>query len=151
MFFFISYIVLTYHIYNYCIWLGFNPLFSCSFAGCILFSPMAWVTGCDSSLGSFFCSPVYFLSRMHVLSCYYYYDYVVIGVLRPSWRTEILFWIGLQLSKEVKHLKIILLSLYRYIKIISPSILIVSSTFNLNFAPHYDLIIIPLVSIVKCH
>ena len=26
---------------------------------------------------------------LHLLSGYYYYDYVVIGVLRPSWLTEI--------------------------------------------------------------
>ena len=44
---------------------------------------------------------------LHLLSGCYYYDYVVIGVLRPSWFTEILFWIGLLLSKEVKQLKII--------------------------------------------
>ena len=28
---------------------------------------------------------------LHLLSGYYYYDYVVIGVLRPSWLTKILF------------------------------------------------------------
>ena len=49
------------------------------------------VTGCDSSRGSFCYSPVYFLSHMHLHSGYYYYDYVVIGVLRPLWFKEILF------------------------------------------------------------
>ena len=28
---------------------------------------------------------------LHLLYGYYYYDFVVIGVLRPSWFTEILF------------------------------------------------------------
>ena len=28
---------------------------------------------------------------LYLLSGYYYYDYVVIGVLRPSWFTDILF------------------------------------------------------------
>ena len=28
---------------------------------------------------------------LHLLASYYYYDYVVIGVLRPSWFTEIFF------------------------------------------------------------
>ena len=48
-------------------------------------------------------------SFLHLLSGYYYYDYVVIGVLRPLWFTEILFWIALLLSKEVKQLKIIII------------------------------------------
>ena len=59
-------------------------------------------------LWSFCYSKVYFLSRMHFHSGYYYYDYVVIDVLRPSWFTEIIFWMGLLLSKEVKQLKIII-------------------------------------------
>ena len=50
---------------------------------------------------------------LHLLSGYYYYDYVVIGVLRPSWFTDILFWIGLLLSKEVKQLKIIIIIIGR--------------------------------------
>ena len=55
-----------------------SPLFSCS------------VTRCDSSLVSFCYSPVYFISRIHLHSGYYYYDHVTIGVLWPSWFTEIL-------------------------------------------------------------
>ena len=78
----ISYIVITYYVYYYCIWYGFNTLFFSFFAGFLLFSPKGSVTGCDSSLESFCYSPVYFLSRMHLHFCYYYYDYVVIGVLR---------------------------------------------------------------------
>ena len=58
-------------------------LFSCFFVGFLLFSPKGSATGYDSSLGSFCYSPVYFLSRMHLHSGYYYYDYAVIGVLRP--------------------------------------------------------------------
>ena len=46
---------------------------------------------------------------LHLLSGYDYCDYVVIGVLRPSWFTEILFWIGLLLSKEVMQLKILII------------------------------------------
>ena len=53
-------------------------------AGFLLFSPKGSVTGCDSLLGSFSYSQVYFLSRMHLHSCYYYYNYVISGVLRPS-------------------------------------------------------------------
>ena len=34
---------------------------------------------------------------------------IVIVVLRPSWFTEILFWIGLLLCNEVKQLKIIII------------------------------------------
>ena len=45
---------------------------------------------------------------MHVLSDYYYYDYVVIGIMGPSQLTEIVFSIGLLLSKEVKRLTIII-------------------------------------------
>ena len=61
----------------------FNTLFSHFFAGFLLFSPKGSVTGCDSSLRSFCYPPVYFLSRMHLHSGHYYYDYVVRGVLRP--------------------------------------------------------------------
>ena len=43
---------------------------------------------------------------------YYYYDYVVIGVLRPSWFTEIFFSIGLLLSNKVKQLKIIIIIIF---------------------------------------
>ena len=104
MFFSISYIVLTCYVYYYWIWLGFNMLFSCFLAGFLLFSSKWSVTGCDSSLGSFCYSIAYFLLLMHLHSGYYYYDYANIGVLRPSWFTEKLFWIGLLLSKEVKQL-----------------------------------------------
>ena len=65
-------------------------LFSCFFAGFLLFSPKVSVTGCDSSLGSFYYSPVSFLLRMHLYSSYYYYDYLFyVRVLRPSWFAEI--------------------------------------------------------------
>ena len=83
-FFPISYIVLIY--YYYCILLGFNTLFSHFFTEFLLFSPNGSVTGCDSSLGSFCYSPVYFLSRMHLHS-----GYVVIGVLRSLWFTDFSF------------------------------------------------------------
>ena len=46
---------------------------------------------------------------MQFISGYSYYDYVVIGGLRRSWFTEILFLIGILLSKEVKQLKIIII------------------------------------------
>ena len=49
---------------------------------------------------------------MHLLSGYYYYDYLVIGVLRPLWFTEILYGTGLLkllLSEEVKQVKIIII------------------------------------------
>ena len=101
-FFFISYIVLTRFVYYYCIWLDFNTLFSYFFPGFLLFSAKGSVTGCDFRLGSFCYSSVYFLSGMHLHSGYYYYDYVVIGVLRSSLFNEILFGIGLLLYKEVK-------------------------------------------------
>ena len=107
MFFSISCIVLTCYVSFYSICLGFNTLLSCFFAGFLLFSPNGSVTGCDSSLGRFCYSPVYFISRMRL-----YYDYVVnvvIGVLRPSWFTEILFWIGFLLTEEVRQLKIIII------------------------------------------
>ena len=96
--------------FYYCMWLDFNT-FSCFFAEFLLFSTKGSDTGCDFSLGSFCYSPVYFLWRMHLHSGCYYYDYVVIGVLRPSWFTEILFWIGLLLFKEVKQLIIIIINL----------------------------------------
>ena len=79
----IFYIVLTCYAYYYCIWFGFNLRFSCAFSGFLLFSQKGSVTGYDSSHGSFCYSPVYYLSCMHLHSSYYYYDYVVIGVLRP--------------------------------------------------------------------
>ena len=50
----ISCIVLTCYVYYYCIWYGFNTLFSCFFAGFLLFSPKGSVTGCDSSLRSLY-------------------------------------------------------------------------------------------------
>ena len=60
----ISYIVQTCYVYDsYCIWFNFNTHFSCFLAGLLLFSPKVSVTGCDSSLGSFCYSPVYFSSR----------------------------------------------------------------------------------------
>ena len=103
----ISSIVLTCYVYYYRIWLGFNMLFSCFFTGFLLFSPKILVTGCDYLLGSVCYSPMYLFSCMHLHSGYYYYDYVIISVLRPLWFTEILFWIGLQLYTVVKQLKII--------------------------------------------
>ena len=52
---------------------------------------------------------------LHLLSGYYYYDYVVICVLRPSWLTEIHCWI-VYVSSTVVKLTIIIM-----IKIILPS------------------------------
>ena len=71
--FFISYKKETCYVYHYCILLGFNMLI-CFSAVFLLFSPKGSVTGCDFPLGSFCYSPVYFLSRMHLHSGYYYYD-----------------------------------------------------------------------------
>ena len=50
-------------------------------------------------------------------SGYYYYDNVVIGVLRTSWFKEFLFWIGLLLSKDVKKLEIIILIILLFKKV----------------------------------
>ena len=83
-FFSISYIVLACYVYYYCILFGFNTLFFCFFAGFLLFSSKGSVKACDSSLGSFCYSPVYFLSHVHLHYAYYYYDYVVIGVLAEA-------------------------------------------------------------------
>ena len=44
---------------------------------------------------------------MHFLSGYYYYDYVITGVLKPPWFTEISIW-----NKEVKQLKIIIIIIF---------------------------------------
>ena len=49
----------------------------------------------------------YFLSRMHLHSGYYYYDYVVICVLRLEIYRN--FLLNLLLSKEVKQLVIIII------------------------------------------
>ena len=111
MFFSISCTVLTCYVYYCCIWLGFNTLFSCFFAGFQLFSPKESVTGCDSSLWSFCYSKVtsFLLCILH--SGCYYCNYVVIGGLRPlrliSWTHKIIiikywqimfiiiaFWLG---------------------------------------------------------
>ena len=43
-----------------------DKLFSCFFAGFLLFSSKGSVTGCDFSLGSFCYSPVLFISRSFV-------------------------------------------------------------------------------------
>ena len=88
--------------------LGFNMLFSCLFSGFPLFSPMGSVTGCDFLIGSFCYSPLYFLSRMHLLFGYYYYDYVAMGVLRPLWFTGILHWISILMFQEIKQLNSII-------------------------------------------
>ena len=40
-------------------------------------------------LGVLLFSSVLHFAFLHLHSGYYYYDYVVIGVLRPSWLTEI--------------------------------------------------------------
>ena len=72
---------------------------------------------------------------LHLLSGYYYYDYLVIGVLRPFWFTEIL-WIGLLLSKDVKQLKIIIIiSLWRRVDDFSFSIvfLIILMKYHIMF------------------
>ena len=58
----ISYIILTWYVYYYyCIWLCFNTLSSCFLAGFLLFKWL--VMECDSALGSFCYSSVYFISR----------------------------------------------------------------------------------------
>ena len=69
--------------------LGGNKLFSCFLAGFLLFSPKGSVTRCDSSLK---CVCFFLESRMihhfaftHLISGYYYYDYVVIGGLKRLW------------------------------------------------------------------
>ena len=46
------------------------------------------VTPC---LGVYINLNVLLFALLHLLSGYYYYDYVAIGVLRPSWFAEILF------------------------------------------------------------
>ena len=58
---------------------------SCFFPWFLIFSPKGSVTGCDSLLGKFYYSQVYFLSHEHINSGYNYYDYVVIDVPRPMW------------------------------------------------------------------
>ena len=79
-------IVLTCYVYYYCILLCFNMFFTyIFFSGFLQFSPKGSVTGCDSWFGSICYSPVYFLSSMNLHSGYYYYRYVIIGVLRPLW------------------------------------------------------------------
>ena len=65
--------------------LGSDKLFSCIFAVFLLFSAMGSVTVCDSSLGSScYSGMILHFAFMHLLSIYYYYGYVIIGVLRPS-------------------------------------------------------------------
>ena len=72
-----------------CMWLNFSILFFCFFEWFLLFSPKGLVTGWDSTLGSFGYSPVLLhFAFMNLRSGYYYYDYVVIGVLGPLW----LYW-----------------------------------------------------------
>ena len=96
-----SIINITCYVYYYCIWLSFNSLFFCFFAGFFLFSPKGSVTGCDFSLSSFCYSKVYFISRR--ASSFRL-------LLLRLWSNrcgealvvyEILFWIGL-LSQEVR-------------------------------------------------
>ena len=59
-----------------------DKLFSCFFTEFLLLSSKGSVTGCDSSLGSF----CYSSFRIYdILSGYYYYDCVIMRVLRPSW------------------------------------------------------------------
>ena len=53
--------------------------FTCFFAGFLLFFPKGSVTGCDWSLGSFcYSGMILHFAFMHLLSGYYYYDYVII-------------------------------------------------------------------------
>ena len=94
-----SYIVLTRYVYYYCIWYDFKMLFPHFFVGD---RHGMWLLALEFLL----IKSVFHFAFLQLLSGYYYYDYVVIGVLRPSWFTKILFWIGLLLSKEVKQLKI---------------------------------------------
>ena len=98
----ISYIVLTCYVYYYCIWFGFNTLFSCSFAGFLLFSPKGSVTDVTPRMGIFCYSPLYFLSRMHLRSGYCYYYYVQWVCWGPRGLQKLSFeYFGLLLSKEV--------------------------------------------------
>ena len=106
-FFSISCIVLTCYEYYCCIWLGFNALFY-FFTEFLLFSPKKSVTGSDPRSEVLLFSSVL---QLHLYSCYYCYGYIVMGVQRPSWFTEIPFRIGLLLSKEVNQLKIIIIIL----------------------------------------
>ena len=63
-----------------------GKLFSSFFSGFLLFSPKGSVTGCDSSLESFcYSRMILHLKFMHLRSGYYYYDYVIVGMLRLSW------------------------------------------------------------------
>ena len=82
----ISYIVLTCYVYYYCIWFGFNTLFSCFFARVLLFSRNVSVMHGMWLLASEFLliKSVLHFAFMNPHSGCYYYDFVVIGVLRPS-------------------------------------------------------------------
>ena len=98
----ISYLVLTCYVYYYCIWWVLtrsSPVSSQDFY-CSLprDSHRMWLLAWEFLL----IKSVLHFAFLHLLSGYYYYDYVVIGVLRPSWLTEIHCWIVEILSKVVK-------------------------------------------------
>ena len=97
LFFSISYIVLTCY---YCIWLGFNMMST-------VLSQRDQSRDMTPRLGVFV-----ILQCTSFRLCIFIPATIIttIGVLRPSWFTEILFWIGLLLSKEFKRLKIIIIS-----------------------------------------
>ena len=78
LYFFSSFIVLTCYVYYYCILLGFNTLFSCYFAGFLLFSPKGSVAGCDSSR-DFYSQCTSFRVCIFLPTC----DSAMLGVLRP--------------------------------------------------------------------
>ena len=74
--------------------IGFNALFSCFFRriSTVLFQGIShgmWLLDWEFLL----LKNVLPFAFLYLLSGYYYYDYVVIGVLRPSWVTEIRCWI----------------------------------------------------------
>ena len=117
----------------------FNMLFSCSSLDfyCSLSRDQSRdVTLCLGVSVLFQCLSFAF---MRLLSGYYYYDYVVRAVLRPSWFTEITFWIGLLLSIEVKQLMII-------ITMIICSMYIICSTLHI-----FPRLITPLLTLFFCY
>ena len=108
LFFFLSHIVLTCYVYCYCMWLDFNTLFSCFFAGFLLFSPKGSVTGCDSSLGSF-CYSLVTSFRVHASS----FRLLLLRLCGNRCAEALVIYrnslMGLLLSKEVMQLKTIII------------------------------------------
>ena len=112
----ISYMVLTCYVYYYCIVFdnvlkGSSPVLRR--ISTVLFHRIShgmWLLTWEFLL----IKSVLHFAFVHLFSCYYYYDNVVIGigVLSTLWFTEFLVWIDLPLSKEVKQLKIIIAELH---------------------------------------